>query len=956
MRQGAALYKSAGAITDFPDLIDYLREGGLDPTLVADAGGRANRIARADLKDKAPPGWIKGEMANALIFPIYHPDDILKPGEKRLMGSMRVWPWGRPGGPRSVKAALGKTHAPDKRGAGGFLIGNLTRGARLDIVEGQETGIADHIITCGGPTLVLFTAGGMAGIGAGTILDIVAAEARVRVAGDTDPSRAGEKAAEACAQRFRLTAPQVPIMISLPPGKKADWRDMLVEHGREVADRLLTERERAPAAPPAAPAAPNNVMPLVPWERIASKPREPEQSLEAAERSVLAAVREWERAATPVPTIVRVTPGVGKTHQMIETIRASDKPFLILCPTLDDARAVAAQIPGARLHVGRNEKNCKKFMTVSALTERRRAPHAHACLTCKHGPVDCDDPCEYMPALRASVYSRVVVAAHGAGAEDSLLYSHCPDPAGDANALTDRRIACDESPAVNVETKIEAAHVAEWRAGIARAEALLNAEEARVKGEIALAERFDQDQQNAKGRLAGIEKARTWVHNIAPELDGLALAMAAAPADRGLHPMTGREAFSALATKIPRAARHIDATLIESVDLRHAQAPVIPLKAIEALGAALVKGNAYFEEGAIVCMTTGALWKQIIKRGGLLLDATPCARQAVEVEAVGGTVVTVRAEQPLHVIQRGPQLRGRGGLKGDVLARAVAAVTELEAEGAVVITHKPTSVVADIPRIGYWGRHHKAHNDWKDEDRLVLYGLPLLSPRNQLLQYRADRAALMDVGVEWADWDGSATQGQTVEIDGWRLRIGAHLPTVPQARAWLLDRLAADIAQAIGRLRAVRRKKPVTVEIYGFLPIAGHGIYVDEMRLEDRGRLYNKTRARAVIAQGIADLGEARTRAKLMEYFKTHTDTGISKDHCDALVAEIKVQALESGVTLHEAALQSCAAATRLLEAGHEPRAIAQAARELGGLPGVVAVADLLDQCRRAPGAQRAGP
>ncbi|AWP23208.1 hypothetical protein C4901_07585 [Acidiferrobacter sp. SPIII_3] len=111
-----------------------------------------------------------------------------------------------------------------------------------------------------------------------------------------------------------------------------------------------------------------------------------------------------------------------------------------------------------------------------------------------------------------------------------------------------------------------------------------------------------------------------------------------------------------------------------------------------------------------------------------------------------------------------------------------------------------------------------------------------------------------------------------------------------------------------------------------------------------------------IAQQGVVDLGEARTRAKLMEYFKKHARFGISKDQCDTLVAELKVQALQSGVTLHEAALQSCTTNTRLLVAGHEPRAIAQAARELGGLPGVVAVADLLDQIKRAPGAQRAGP
>jgi len=77
---------------------------------------------------------------------------------------------------------------------------------------------------------------------------------------------------------------------------------------------------------------------------------------------------------------------------------------------------------------------------------------------------------------------------------------------------------------------------------------------------------------------------------------------------------------------------------------------------------------------------------------------------------------------------------------------------------------------------------------------------------------------------------------------------------------------------------------------------------------------------------------------------------------CDKLVSELKVQALTSGVTLDAAARESCAINTRMLNAGHEPQATAQAARAAGGLPGVVAVATLLDQCRRARGAQRAGP
>ena len=935
-RQAARLYDLAGQITDFPQLHALLDRFGPNATPAMIAGVRARQM---------PEG-------PAVLWPVYHPNDILKPtGGRHLIGVH----WS---GPDITPGKKGKTFINQR--AGGMLFGVLESARTIYITNDPYRALCIHGAT-GQPCLCLFSPGGLKGIAETAIRGVEAAGLAVVILVKLEHV----DAATACAMQIKFTAPQIPVKISPFTTWGDEWLDNL-------AEAAFLEAETTPPKPidflaepdlsggplgPEPPPIGSNILSFVPWERIERKPREPEQSLEEAERSVLSAVRAWAGATTPVPTIVRVTPGVGKTHQMIETVRDSDQPFLILCPTLDQAREVAAQIPGARLHKGRDGDLCKRFVTVSALTERRRAPHAQACVTCEHGAVDSEDPCAYMPALRASVYSRVVVAAHGAGAEASLLYSYCPDPAGDANALTDRRIACDESPAVNIETKIESGHVAEWRAGVARAEAVLDTEETRIAGEITLAARFGQDTANAQGRLRALEKGRAWVRAIAPELDGLALALAAAPADRGLHPMTGFDAFVKLAGKVPPGARHIDATLVESVDLRYAQPPIIPLKAIETLGTALTNGTAFFEQGAIICITTGALWKQIIGRDGLLLDATPSGRRAAEVEAVGGVVVTVRARQPqLHTIQRGPRLHGRGGLIGNTLTREAKAVLQIADEGAVVITHKPITREVDNPRTGHWGRHHKAHNDWQNEDRLVLYGLPLLPPRDQRLQYLADRAALAAVGVEWADWDGSASAGQVVETDGWRIRSAARLPTEPQARAWLLDRLAADVAQGIGRLRAVRRTRPVTVEIYGLLPLVGHGLHVDEIRLESRGRLHTKTRARAIIAQGVADLGEARTRAKLVEYFQRKTGVRISNGDADKLVAELKVQALQSGVTLHEAARQSCATNTRLLEAGYEPRAIAQAARELGDLPGVVAVADLLDQIKRAPGAQRAGP
>ena len=222
------------------------------------------------------------------------------------------------------------------------------------------------------------------------------------------------------------------------------------------------------------------------------------------------------------------------------------------------------------------------------MTGSRRSPHAHACLDCPHGASDADAPCEYMFALRSSVYHRVVVAAHGAGAEEFLLYSYCADYMNKANSLTDRGLVCDESLAVNISTIILSTHIQERRAGVALAEMLLDGEERRVLAK----EHCEQDSSNARAQLRGVEKARAWVRAFAPELDRLALALAGAPADRALHKIIGFDELARLASKVPAGARRIDATIIESVDLRHAQTPIIPFGSDS-------YGRAHDEAGAV---------------------------------------------------------------------------------------------------------------------------------------------------------------------------------------------------------------------------------------------------------------------------------------------------------------------------------------------------------------------
>ena len=419
MQQAAAKYAAAGAAWDFPDIIAYLEGRHLDPALVIGAGARAARIPRARLdEDKTPPGWIAGEMADALIYPIYHPDDICKPGEKRIIGIQREWPWGRPGGPRSVKAALGKAHAPNKAGAGGFLIGALSRGGLVDICEGQGTGPAITIATHG-PVLVLYTAGGLTGIGASTVRDLAAMEVRARIAGDTDPSGAGERGAESCARKIKIIAPQMPVTISLPEGEKVDWLDVLAEHGPETTARLLTERERAPAFVPQTKnegpgAVKGTVLPFTQWREIPRATIEKLPTIQETQDRLKAALPgAIEAARSGRPVLVATTTGGGKTHLLGEAVLAATVTEGDQVRPLNFVWASPAKTLAEEAWARADEADCGRMMAwdgrltpgmclrpevIEALMAKGRSPHQQACQDCPHGKKPEGDEPDEQPA------------------------------------------------------------------------------------------------------------------------------------------------------------------------------------------------------------------------------------------------------------------------------------------------------------------------------------------------------------------------------------------------------------------------------------------------------------------------------------------------------------------------------------------------------------------------------
>ena len=978
-RQAANLYNRAGQVMDFPTLHAFLDRHGPNTTPATMAGVRACQM---------PEG-------PAVLWPVFHPSDILKPvgPGRQLIGV--YW-----NGPGLTPGKQGKTFINGR--SGGVLFGALESTRTLYITDDPYRGLAMHGST-GQPCLALLSPGGLKGIAEATIRGIAAAHLSVVILVEYKHA----DAATACAMQIRFTAPQVPVEISPLAKWGDDWLDLLEAAITEAeaappkrtnigSDFLgepdLTGGPLGPEPPPIdVPFTKNNVIPHMPWRRRPDAPERPAlPSLAEMQAELRAALPGAIQAAIDgKPVLIMVPPGGGKTRMALEALLTTRVPvfnedsepcgerpanFLWATATKDLAHK-AFESAGSSHHQdmewdGRGvEGLCNRPVATQCLMDRGRSPHQNACMKCEFGVKPKGDEedarCRFQKNLSEAPFRRGIFGQHGIVGKESTLLKWAADPRDD---FQDRDIlVIDEGvPAFSQGTvridDITAARVA----ALGIEDHISHLKSRNTKRKAGKKARDEEDEERFSEN--DFQKARDWALTITPHLDALGghLVQAAGQGEglRALDAQTWAE-FAKLAAHIPPAARTADASALEKVLDIFGDKRVVPLAWIAALGRAVQAGTAWVrvgKDGAVTIVYTNPadLWMRYLKKGGLLLDAS--CTHVDEIVAAGGVAIDLRCAQPnLRVIQYGPLLHGKGdsGASEDGMKRLKSeARALLDAIGddpdVVAITHKALAGYIKDDRVRHWGTH-KGHNDWNGERRLILWGLPLMNATDQIIGYKTYRADMAARGIDLPDWNGERVQ-EWVEAGEWDIFPAAKLPAVKEARDWLLRQVNADVFQAIGRLRAVWATELVIVEIHGFLPIVGFGMHVDEIRLESKGRLHNKTRARAVIAQGVANLGEARTRAKLMEYFNKHAKTGISKDQCDKLVAELKVQALTSGVTLHEAARQSCATNTRLLAAGHEPAQIAKAARQLGGLPGVVAVADLLDQIKRAPGAQRAGP
>ncbi|MBN6740769.1 hypothetical protein JKG47_09545 [Acidithiobacillus sp. MC6.1] len=136
--------------------------------------------------------------------------------------------------------------------------------------------------------------------------------------------------------------------------------------------------------------------------------------------------------------------------------------------------------------------------------------------------------------------------------------------------------------------------------------------------------------------------------------------------------------------------------------------------------------------------------------------------------------------------------------------------------------------VDDAWMLGHWGKDDRGHNRWKDAKAGFCWGVPYDPVEAYQIRYAMHRKVLSRYGIIWPEWDGSVTRCQVILTNGGETSITTNfpLPTVVEARAFVLDSVNAQIAQGIGRWRGVRRTAENPVEIYLFMgdfPVAAVG-------------------------------------------------------------------------------------------------------------------------------------
>ena len=238
--------------------------------------------------------------------------------------------------------------------------------------------------------------------------------------------------------------------------------------------------------------------------------------------------------------------------------------------------------------------------------------------------------------------------------------------------------------------------------------------------------------------------------------------------------------------------------------------------------------------------------------------------------------------------------------------------------------------VEDVMMAGHWGKDDRGHNRWKDARALFCWGAPLDPPEEYVINYSIYRVIMKRHGVELEAWDGSVITGpQEIETNGGESMIVTHfpMPTVADARAFVLDQINAQIAQAIGRLRGVRRTAENPADVLLFMsdyPVAAndhdHMLPTVEYRTSLTSALAKRATKEMAILKEAATRREEETGVAVItdavnEKFTFTIGNRVGLRTVRAHFQTIRERAAEQRIAFHEAAKQMMDEIARFLPA-----------------------------------------
>lgn len=566
-----------------------------------------------------------------------------------------------------------------------------------------------------------------------------------------------------------------------------------------------------------------------------------------------------KKVPPPPPLLLEVGTGVGKTSAVAKVFRDSAARTLYANPWVAEAQKMAEAIGGWRWlprHLptemddptGRSpDGTCEHLAEFGELTSNRHYIASVACRDCANGAaailgdpnfysreasdrahellaarhIDSIRECGEMHQIVRASTSDHLTATFAAISHGLTQFVERDGPTGKQVAREDRLIIADESGPLSESVAVSIDNVTGWREQAAGLELGIEAGYITVGDEP--------------------EAALTAVRAVRALLDQLA---AAFDADDGevVAEMFGELVSAAGVLEDLLGLDHGIKTPLERGRVTWAGADVAAvestLRVIREAATSVELGTARWMprrvsrggKGEIIVtppvlqVQVRTAWGEAVSGGNLHrvhLDATPSELVRNIVGMQGGKVVAAVPPQHVQVTAMPGRTAGRGmmgrdhrrvGAFADRVAMLHARLESQLSGPLAILTNKPAAEALRAGGLdaGWWGMHERAHNTWTGRN-LLIYGLPLLSPDAMIDVYNGDRHVWLLAGGDpeaMPAWDGTCER-----IDGF------WTPTIPAVAAWWIDYLAAQLIQALGRLRGARADQVLHAFVVGPWPL-----------------------------------------------------------------------------------------------------------------------------------------